>query len=301
MSLDEHPNGLPKKHRWSWRIPEGSFSTDGCHFVHIGRIGPIAKNYMCVLKMQQDQTRLLWRRHIEGNYRGPTDNFVGANSRFLFMIDSKRITVLDIGDGALVKTVPFWEPNDPGAVPRWSFTNYTEVCKRIIVTENVFMVIPVTYPYSKSKAEEIIMLNLDRFEFKHQSIEAYGSPYPDLKTFHDASMALIMPSFDKENVKMLCHMNLTEADCDQVFAKRSMMSSKVVDEIFKKGSIQSRRFREINLGTYMLEIGSKRSGFDGKKETFVEVISWRSEELSRAMSKFLQLAGFNKIESDTTY
>ena len=56
---------------------------------------------------------------------------------------------------------------------------------------------------------------------------------------------------------------------------------------------------EINGGTYMLEMRCREFGFYAKEKTYVEVISWRSEELPKAVSKFLHLAGFNKIESDT--
>ena len=88
-------------------------------------------------------------------------------------------------------------------------------------------------------------------------------------------------------------MDLTGNDCDQIVAKRSMVNSTYA---VQKGSAQGRRFREINKGTYLLEMSTKEGGRD---KTYVEVISWRIEELPRAVSKYLQIAGFSKIECGT--
>ena len=308
----------PRNH-WSWCSWKGQcFSVDGHHFVQVGMIGQPEKNYICVMKIDKDKTRFVWRKPLEGNYRGPNNNLIGANGRFLLMSDDMNLNIIDIMSGSLVKQIQLWEPSELveglGGVmkPKWSFTYMGEMHReRIIITENLLMTMLMNTGHIQAGPDALItMVNLDTFELEHKSIEAYGSSHPYLEKMHDAKMAVILPTFSKANpgsslpwanpflnrktqlIYQLCHMDLTENDCDQIVAKRSMVNSRCAAQ---RGSAQGRRFREINKGTYLLEMSTKESG---KDKTYVEVISWRIEELPRAVSKYLQIAGFNKIECD---
>ena len=86
-------------------------------------------------------------------------------------------------------------------------------------------------------------------------------------------------------------MKLTDETFGDVSPKMRHISS---DKVRKN----SYCFKDISTGMYLLELknGTEETVED---KTYIEVISWRSEELSKAMSKFLRIRGFEEVDTES--
>ena len=95
-------------------------------------------------------------------------------------------------------------------------------------------------------------------------------------------------------------MNLTEGTFDETSSKISQISTKVL----KDRGIYS--FKEISTGMNLLETKSQHIGLNTQewkgsveRKSYIEMILWRSEELSKAMSKFLRIRGFDEVDTES--
>ena len=114
---------------------------------------------------------------------------------------------------------------------------------------------------------------------------------PEIRKFHEGKLISILPRWRYTDGE-LRHMNLTEGTLehlDDIYSKISQTSSKV--------GKYSHCFKEISKGMYLLE--TKYEGYSACRKTYVEVISWRSEELPKAMSKFLRIRGFEEVDTES--
>ena len=290
------------KDSWIRSSSESAFSNNGSHFVHIGVRE--FKRYLRILKMDEENTRELWQREID-----KCQYCAGANSKFVFLFTNEltddNLTILDIRDGSVVKTVPLVQ----GATGRWSFAERVEVggggrtrrrLDRVIVTEDLLVATPMqTSHYVEDLSAWLVLLSLDTFEIKRHKIGCKSSHPSELRKFNEGKIISILPQWRWSEDEEICHMNLTERNLDDLLlAKRSQITSKVrSDQIQNKYCITSYCFKEISTGMYLMEM-KRKEGKDllWEEMTYVEVISWRSEEVSKAMLKFLSLKGFKETE-----
>ena len=132
------------------------------------------------------------------------------------------------------------------------------------------------------------MLDLNTFKVKQHRIGDDSKCPPEIRKFHEGKLISILPQWRYTDGE-LRHMNLKEGTLDDISSKISQTTSKV--------GKYSYCFQEISKGIYSLE--TKYEGYLPGGKTYVEVISWRSEELSKTMSKFLHIRGFEEVDTDS--
>ena len=290
-----------------------TFSEDGSILMIVGRE---ENGYLSVIALDRENTRLLRRTEVKGEmlFFGDGDNaYARANSRFIFLVHRRRLTIKNIEDGTNVREIELLPQENlaKNSLPAWHLSR-----DRIFLSEKFFIILRQKYALFSIEERELLMMDIDTFETRCQSINWFEPEYapdpdedrslsgfaPNFNLFHERKLAVFTPNYINEDVNVHYHFDLAARNLDELWDGRGELTSMVKcrDEFLDGYESVTANSLEVCRGVYLLstrehEIRFRNRGRQSDR-LFYEVISWKSEELPPAMKKFFALAGITEGE-----
>ena len=267
-----------------WSTARYEFSPDGSRFIFIGG-GDVDR--VCVFAL--DNPRLLWTAEVRGK---PS---VSINSQHLFLLSSGGggIDMLDLESGAKAKTIEF-------GYDKLS----SDVRHPLVAAERFLLAFPSKVKANSSHPAELnpdlVLIDLETEEVSRHFVSGRSTDmsyravgFGGFLEGRDTATIFQNRIVDEGRGDLVeisvYHLNFAAKNVDRVFRLRRVTTStapiRLGDHLLDVNTLV-RDFWEISRGVYLVEYFTKNHYFD--------VVSWRYEELPKAMEVFLNRIGFQK-------